>query len=208
MLLQISAILFGSHVDLLRETPENVERLNKVRLGFAERRSIALRLGIRLEIYKIFDDIIEASREIEHYKDIFGRRLPHELYPPDSFTDLLDVLPHFSVTLSAKLQILGYFVRDLDHFAPITGQKQSTFDIAGGFLLNDNLTSEAMSEMLTAWNSDMRLLRINQMREVPGMEALKRLSDVNEKPYSEQDLKFMQCNSKEERDKLLSKYKL
>jgi hypothetical protein len=59
--------------------------------------------------------------------------------------------------------------------------------------------------MMTAWNSDMRLLRINQMRNVPGMDALKRLSDAVEKPYTEEELKFMPCTTKEERDNLLSK---
>jgi hypothetical protein len=58
--------------------------------------------------------------------------------------------------------------------------------------------------MLTAWNSDMRLLRINKMREVPGMDALKRLSDITEKPYTEQDLKYVPCVNVEDRDKLLS----
>src|SRR4051812_28197888 len=80
LLLQISAILFGSHIDLLRETPQNVERLNKLRLGFAERCRIASRLNIKLEIYKIFVDIIEASHVIEHYQDLFGNRSSHELY--------------------------------------------------------------------------------------------------------------------------------
>lgn len=219
LLLQISAMLFGSHIDLLRDTPQNVERLNKLRLGFGERRAIASRLKIKLEIYKIFEDIIEASRGIEHYQELFGAKLPHELYPPETFTDLLDVLPHFrwlfsnfipnnpfsSVTLSAKLQILGYFTKDLDLFASTEGQHQNTFDMACGFLLNDNLTNAAITEMMTAWNSDMRLLRINQMKNVPGMDALKRLSDASEKIYTENDLKFMPCSNKEERDKLLSK---
>jgi hypothetical protein len=95
LLLQISAVLFGSHLDLLRDTPQNVERLNKLRLGFGERRSIASRLNIQLEIYKIFEDIIEASRGVEHYHELFGTKKPHELYPPENFTDLIDVLPHF-----------------------------------------------------------------------------------------------------------------
>lgn len=204
LLLQISAILLGSHVDLLRDTPENVERLNKLRLGFAERKLIASRLNIRLEIYKIFQDIIEASRGVEHFNELFGNKQPHELYPPDSFTDLLDVIPHINVNLSAKLQILGYFTKDLDFLSPIENQQQSTFDMACGFLLNDNLTNEAISEMMTAWNSDMRLLRINKMREIPGMDALKRLSDSVDKSYNEQDLKFMPCTNKEEKDVLLS----
>jgi hypothetical protein len=110
------------------------------------------------------------------------------------------------VTLSAKLQILRYFTKDLDFFAPVENQEQSTFDVACGFLLNDNLNSERITEMMTAWNSDMRLLRINQMRNVPGMDALKRLSDVIEKPYTEDELKFMPCTTKEERDALLSKF--
>jgi hypothetical protein len=95
LLLQVSAILFGSHVDLLRETPENLERLNKIRLGFGERQNIASRLGIQLEIHNIFDGVIEASREIEFFNELFGKRKAFELYPPDTFTDLLDVLPHF-----------------------------------------------------------------------------------------------------------------
>jgi hypothetical protein len=110
--------------------------------------------------------------------------------------------------LSAKLQILGYFTKDLDYLAPVQGQTHSSFDIACGFLLNDNLTSEAMSEMLTAWNLDMRLLRINQMRDVPGMDALKGLSDIAEKPCTEKDLKFMPCGNKQEQADLLSKLNL
>jgi hypothetical protein len=114
----------------------------------------------------------------------------------------------FSITTSAKLQIFGYFTKDLDHFAPMPNQKQSTFDIACGFLLNDKLNSTAMSEMLTAWNSDMRLLRINQMREVPGMDALKKLSDTTDRTYSEKELEFFPCTNKGERDALLSKFEL
>jgi hypothetical protein len=92
LLLQISATLFGLHIDLLRDSPENVERLNKIRLGFGERRTIAAQMRVRPEIYRIFDDVIEVSRGLEHHKELFGKRSAHDLYPPETFVDLLDVL--------------------------------------------------------------------------------------------------------------------
>ena len=95
LLLQISGILFGSQMDLLRESPEQVERMNKLRLRFAERRTVAAHLGIVLDIHSIYNGVIEASRNSQFFHGLFGKKEAHELYPPESFLDLLDVLPHF-----------------------------------------------------------------------------------------------------------------
>ncbi|KAI6204003.1 hypothetical protein M3Y94_00622300 [Aphelenchoides besseyi] len=205
LLLQISAILFGSHMDLLRETPEQEERMNKLRLKFAERRNIAVRLSQNLEIHKIFDGVIEASRGVQFFDDLFGKHSPSDLYPPDSYIDLLDVLSHLGITTSAKLQIIGYYAKDMDAIVENANDRKY-FQVACGYLLNDKISDEAMNEMQNAWNMDQKLIRIDQMCGVPGMDELKRLSETEEKPYEESDLQFMPVTNAQEQQKLLALY--
>ncbi|KAI6208721.1 Protein ELYS [Aphelenchoides besseyi] len=202
LLLQISAILFGSHMDLLRDTPEQEERMNKLRLKFAERRNIAIRLSQSLEIHKIFDGVIEASRGVQFFDDLFGKRSSSDLYPPDSYIDLLDVLSHLGITTSAKLQIIGYYAKDMDAIIENANERKY-FQVACGYLLNDKISDEAMNEMQNAWNMDQKLIRIDKMCGVPGMDELKRLSETEEKPYEENDLQFMPVTNTQEQQKLL-----
>ncbi|KAI6218625.1 hypothetical protein M3Y99_01698400 [Aphelenchoides fujianensis] len=206
LLLQVSAILFGSHMDLLRETPEQEERMNRLRLKFAERLNIAARRQQNLEIHQIFEDVVAASAQDELFTELFAHRAPTDLYPPDSYVHLMDVLPHFGVTTEAKLQIIGYFAKDLDAITeePID---RKYFNVACGYLLNDKMTDAAMSEMQAAWSSDQRLVRIDRMCGVPGMDELKRLSETDEKPYEEADLEFFPCSNEQEAQKLLALYR-
>ena len=101
---------------------------------------------------------------------------------------------------------MGYFAKDLDLITE-NAAKRVYYKAACGYLLNDNLSSDTMSDMIEAWDADMRLLRINQLREMPGMDALKKLSDTTEKTYNEADLRYEPCGSKKERERLLGKWR-
>ncbi|CAD5231665.1 unnamed protein product [Bursaphelenchus xylophilus] len=198
-----SGYLFGIHTDFLRQTEENVEILNKLRLEFAKRSSMARHLDVKLEIHQILDEIYEANREeIEESLDV---ELGSEMYPPECFLNFFAILPLFNISEAAKLSIVGYFAKDLDLVDKHSDWNY--FDRACSYFLNENMTSEKMKQMLDVWSSDYKLLTIGKLAETPGMVELKLLSDQDgEECIDEKDLMFMPCETHEEKVKLLELY--
>jgi hypothetical protein len=108
--LQASAFLFGYHMDFLRETPEQVERMNRLRLKFADRLMIVIRDEQTLEIRQIFEGVIAASKGVRVFDELFAHCSPAELYPPKSYIDLMAVLPHPGYVLSSSFVVEPTFL--------------------------------------------------------------------------------------------------
>ncbi|KAI6225473.1 hypothetical protein M3Y99_01335400 [Aphelenchoides fujianensis] len=188
-LLQVSTIQFGSRMDLLRETPEQEERMNKLRLKFAQRLNVAMRGKQQLKIHQIFEGVIAASKCAKVVSNRFARCSPTDLYPPQSYVDLLDVLTHFGVSTTDRLQIIGYFAKDLDATTD-TSDERKYFNVACSCLLNDHMSDAAMSEMQKTWSFDQQFVCIDRVCGVPETAELKRRSKTEGKPNKDPTLKF------------------
>ncbi|KAI6216169.1 hypothetical protein M3Y99_01836300 [Aphelenchoides fujianensis] len=183
-LLQVSTIQFGSRMGLLRKTPEQEERMKKLRLKFAERLNAAIREKQRLEIHQIFEGVIAASESAGVLSNRFARCSPTDLYPPESYVDLVDVLTHFGLNTMDRLQIIGYFANDLDATTE-TADERKYFNVACSCLLNDHMSDAAMREMRKAWSSDQRLVCIDRVCGVPGTTELEHRNETEGTPNKE-----------------------
>ncbi|CAD5224953.1 unnamed protein product [Bursaphelenchus okinawaensis] len=196
-----SGYIFGLHNDLLRQTEENVEIMNKLKLEFAKRSNMARHLNSKLEIHQIFEEILDANQD--ELEEALGIEVASELYPPECYLNFMAVLPLFNISEAAKLSVIGYLAKDLDLVD--VHSDWNYFDRACSYFLNDNLSSDKMKQMSDVWSSDYKLLTIGKLAESSEMHALKVVSE-EEETVEEKDLCFMPCETEEEKIKLLELY--
>jgi hypothetical protein len=82
--------------------------------------------------------------------------------------------------MTVKLKIMGYFAKDLDASTEKAVDRKY-FKEACGYLLNDEMTDAAMSEMQAAWSSDQGLLREHCGCGRLGTDEQKRWRETEEK---------------------------
>ncbi|KAH7717373.1 MEL-28 protein, partial [Aphelenchoides avenae] len=151
MALYACAVSFAVRFELLPLTPRMEELSAQARETVRERRLRAERNRQSLDIFKMIDEMMHLNPDNECWQ---GKVRGDQWYPPEDFSDLLQLLLLFNVSKLAKVSVLVYYCKDLEQLSDLDIH-QKLSEKCKSYLMQEELSVEIIRSIDALYHDDI-----------------------------------------------------